>query len=295
MLTMQPEPQNVLTDFLAYISTNLPEVILRLIGCALLLLIGRWLAQRLSTFVARLLERNQADKTVVGFLSKAVYAATILLAFLVALSWLGIPTTSIITVLGAGTLAIGLALQDSLSNLASGLLLIFLKPFVVDDTVQIGSDNNEGKVTHVRFFHTELNTGDNKVLLVPNSDVMSSPILNYTRHDHRRIDLTINIGYDEDIRRAKMILTQIVTGDARVLAEPAPRIAVNDLGESSVSLVVRPYVRTADYDATRADLLEQIKLRFDEAGIVPNPQRPLRFVQTGDSGESPYTSSNSGR
>ena len=98
MFTMQPEPQNVLTDFLAYISTNLPEVILRLIGCALLLLIGRWLALRLSAFVARLLERNQADKTVVGFLSKAVYAATILLAFLVALSWLGIPTTSIITV-----------------------------------------------------------------------------------------------------------------------------------------------------------------------------------------------------
>lgn len=148
-----------------------------------LLLIGRWLALRLSAFVARLLERNQADKTVVGFLSKSVYVATLLLAFLVALSWLGIPTTSIIAVLGAGTLAIGLALQDSLSNLASGLLLIFLKPFV----------------------------------------------------------------------------------------------------------------RTKDYDATRADLLEQIKLRFDEAGIMPNPQRAVQWVRVGDSGESPYTPSNSGR
>ncbi|MBK7219519.1 MAG: mechanosensitive ion channel [Candidatus Promineofilum sp.] len=276
---MQQDPQNVLADLLAYITTNLPEVALRLLGCALLLLVGRWLALRLSAFVARLLERNQADKTVVGFLSKSVYVVTLLLAFLVALSWLGIPTTSIITVLGASTLAIGLALQDSLSNLASGLLLIFLKPFIVGDYVQIGSDNNEGTVTHVHFFHTELNTGDNKVLLVPNSDVMSNQILNFTRHDHRRLDLVIGIGYDEDIRQAKAILTEIVTSDSRVLAEPAPRVAVNNLGESSIELMVRPFVRTANFDATRTDLLEQIKLRFDEAGITPNPQRAVRLVQ----------------
>ncbi len=276
---MQQDPQNVLADLLAYITTNLPEVALRLLGCALLLLVGRWLALRLSAFVARLLERNQADKTVVGFLSKSVYVVTLLLAFLVALSWLGIPTTSIITVLGASTLAIGLALQDSLSNLASGLLLIFLKPFIVGDYVQIGSDNNEGTVTHVHFFHTELNTGDNKVLLVPNSDVMSNQILNFTRHDHRRLDLVIGIGYDEDIRQAKAILTEIVNGDSRVLAEPAPRVAVNNLGESSIELMVRPFVRTANFDATRTDLLEQIKLRFDEAGIPPNPQRAVRLVQ----------------
>ena len=276
---MQQDPQNVLADLLAYITTNLPEVALRLLGCALLLLVGRWLALRLSAFVARLLERNQADKTVVGFLSKSVYVVTLLLAFLVALSWLGIPTTSIITVLGASTLAIGLALQDSLSNLASGLLLIFLKPFIVGDYVQIGSDNNEGTVTHVHFFHTELNTGDNKVLLVPNSDVMSNQILNFTRHDHRRLDLVIGIGYDEDIRQAKAILTEIVNGDSRVLAEPAPRVAVNNLGESSIELMVRPFVRTANFDTTRADLLEQIKLRFDEAGITPNPQRAVRLVQ----------------
>ena len=279
---MQQDPQNVLANLLAYITTNLPEVALRLLGCALLLLVGRWLALRLSAFVARLLERNQADKTVVGFLSKSVYVVTLLLAFLVALSWLGIPTTSIITVLGASTLAIGLALQDSLSNLASGLLLIFLKPFIVGDYVQIGSDNNEGTVTHVHFFHTELNTGDNKVLLVPNSDVMSNQILNYTRHDHRRLDLVIGIGYDEDIRQAKAILTEIVTSDSRVLAEPAPRVAVNNLGESSIELMVRPFVRTANFDATRTDLLEQIKLRFDEAGITPNPQRAVRLVQAAE-------------
>lgn len=277
---MQPEPGNLFQELITYITSNLPEVLLRLLGAALLLLFGRWLALRLATFVARLLERNQADKTVVDFLSKSVYVVTLVLAFIVALTWLGVPTTSIVAVLGASTLAIGLALQDSLSNLASGLLLIFLKPFVVDDYVQIGSDNNEGTVTHVRFFHTELKTGDNKVLLVPNSDVMSNQILNYTRHDHRRIDLAITVGYDEDIRRAKGILTEIVKADSRVLAEPAPRVAVNDLGEMGVSLVVRPFVRTADYDATRADLLEQIKLRFDEAGIIPNPQRALRFVQT---------------
>ena len=227
-------------------------------------------------------DSNQADKTVVDFISKSVYVVTLVLAFIVALTWLGVPTTSIVAVLGASTLAIGLALQDSLSNLASGLLLIFLKPFVVGDYVQIGSDNNEGTVTHVRFFHTELNTGDNKVMLVPNSDVMSNQILNYTRHDHRRLDLVIGIGYDEDIRQAKAILTEIVTSDSRVLAEPAPRVAVNNLGESSIELMVRPFVRTANFDATRTDLLEQIKLRFDEAGITPNPQRAVRLVQAAE-------------
>ena len=285
---MQPEPQNFLDNLSDLIANNLPEFLLRLLAILILLLIGRWLALRLSAFVERLLQRNEADKTVTGFVTKSVYALVLVLVFIVALSWLGVPTTSIIAVLGASTLAIGLALQESLSNLASGLLLVFLKPFVVDDTVQIGSDSNEGTVTHVRFFHTELNTADNKVLLVPNSDVMSNQILNYTRRNHRRIDLVVGIGYDEDFRRAKEVLAAIVRGDSRILAEPAPRIAVNDLGEASISLIVRPFVRTADYDATRADLLEQIKLRFDDAGIVLNPQRAVRFVQTTEApGESP--------
>jgi small conductance mechanosensitive channel len=290
---MPPEPQNFLDNLSDLIANNLPEFLLRLLGIAILLLFGRWLAMRLSTFIERLLQRNDADKTVTGFVTKSVYVLVLVLVFIIALSWLGVPTTSIIAVLGASTLAIGLALQDSLSNLASGLLLVFLKPFVVDDTVQIGSDNNEGTVTQVRFFHTELNTSDNKVLLVPNSDVMSNQILNYTRRDHRRIDLVIGIGYDEDIRRAKALLGEIVRADGRVLAEPAPRIAVNDLGEASINLVVRPFVRTANYDATRADLLEQIKLRFDEMGIVLNPQRPLRFLPPSDDGAQ--TASNSGR
>lgn len=290
---MPPDPQNFIDNLSNLIANNLPEFMLRLLAIVLLLLIGRWLAHRLSDFVEQLLQRNAADRTVTGFVSKTVYVVVLVLLFIVALTWLGVPTTSIIAVLGASTLAIGLALQDSLSNLASGLLLIFLKPFVVDDYVQIGSGNNEGTVTHVRFFHTELNTSDNKVLLVPNSDVMSNQILNYTRRDHRRIDLVIGIGYDEDIRRAKALLGEIVRADDRVLTEPAPRIAVNDLGEASISLVVRPFVRTANYDVTRADLLEQIKLRFDEAGIALNPQRPLRFLPPSDDGAQ--TASNSGR
>jgi small conductance mechanosensitive channel len=277
--SQEPTP-DVLADFITYATSNLPEFLLRLLGAVLLLLVGRWLAQRFSAILTRLLERNLVDKTVVTFLSRSVYALTLVVTLLVALSWIGIPTTSIVAILGASTLAVGLALQDSLSNLASGLLLVFLKPFVVDDLVQIGSDANEGTITRIRFFHTELNTSDNKVLLVPNGDVMANKILNYTRRDNRRIDLVVGVSYDEDIRKAKAILSEIVGSDPRILPEPAPRIAVNDLGESSVSLIVRPFVRTSDYDATRADLLERIKLRFDEAGIVPNPQRPLNLVQT---------------
>ena len=207
---MQPEPQNFLDNLSALIANNLPEFLLRLLSIFILLLVGRWLALRLSAFVESLLQRHAADKTVTGFATKTVYVLVLVLVFIVALTWLGVPTTSIIAVLGASTLAIGLALQDSLSNLASGLLLVFLKPFVVDDYVQIGSDNNEGTVTQVKFFHTELNTSDNKVLLVPNSDVMSNQILNFTRHGHRRIDLVVGIGYGDDLRRAKTILTEIV-------------------------------------------------------------------------------------
>ena len=289
---MQPAPQNFLDNLSDLIANNLPEFLLRLLAILILLLIGRWLALRLSVFVERLLQRNEADKTVTGFVTKSVYVLVLVLVFIVALTWIGVPTTSIIAVLGASTLAIGLALQESLSNLASGLLLVFLKPFVVDDYVQIGSDNNEGTVTHVRFFHTELNTADNKVLLVPNSDVMSNQILNFPRHGHRRIDLVVGIGYDADMHRAKAILTEIVQADPRILPEPAPRIAVNELGESSVNLVVRPYVRTDEYDATRTDLLEQIKLSFDEAGIVLNPQRAVRLLSSLSEGQPPQADVN---
>ena len=272
---MEEPTQDILTNFIELATTNLPGLLLRLVAIVLLLLVTRWLGRWLSRLVERLLQRNAVDPTVVGFLSKTVYILVMLMAFIVSLGWLGVPTNSVIAVLGASTLAIGLALQDSLANLAAGLLLVALKPFVVGDYVQIGSDNNEGTVMHVRFFLTVLNTADNKVLLVPNGDVMSNQILNYTRRDNRRIDLTLGIGYDDDLRLAKSILTDIVAADGRVLSEPAPRVAIGDLGPTSVNLIVRPYVRTADYDATRTDLLEQIKLRFDEAGILLYPPRAV--------------------
>ena len=272
---MEEPTQDILTNFIELATTNLPGLLLRLVAIVLLLLVTRWLGRWLSRLVERLLQRNAVDPTVVGFLSKTVYILVMLMAFIVSLGWLGVPTNSVIAVLGASTLAIGLALQDSLANLAAGLLLVALKPFVVGDYVQIGSDNNEGTVMHVRFFLTVLHTADNKVLLVPNGDVMSNQILNYTRRDHRRIDLTLGIGYEDDLRLAKSILTDIVAADDRVLSEPAPRVAIGDLGPTSVNLIVRPYVRTADYDATRTDLLEQIKLRFDEAGILLYPPRAV--------------------
>ena len=134
----------------------------------------------------------------------------------------------------------------------------------------------------VSFSPTTQTPGTNTVLPVPKGHFMQNHSLTSPRHDHRRLDLVIGIGYDEDIRQAKAILTEIVTSDSRVLAEPAPRVAVNNLGESSIELMVRPFVRTANFDATRADLLEQIKLRFDEAGITPNPQRAVRLVQAAE-------------
>ena len=160
------------------------------------------------------------------------------------------------------------------------------------DYCKLGRKKKEGAATRVRFSPTKQNRAQNKVLLAHNSEVVSIQMLTYPRHGHRRIDLVVGIGYDADMHRAKAILTEIVQADPRILPEPAPRIAVNELGESSVNLVVRPYVRTDEYDATRTDLLEQIKLSFDEAGIVLNPQRAVRLLSSLSEGQPPQADVN---
>lgn len=269
-----------------FATERLPEFLLRLLAIAILVLIGRWFAGWLSRFVERTLERHSLDHTIVAFLSKTVYIGVLVAVLIAALTLLGIPTTSIVAVLGASTLAIGLALQDSLSNLASGLLLIFLKPFKNGDFVTLGNGPVEGTIKSIQFFHTELSTADNRTLLVPNREVMDNPIVNYTNLAYRRVDLTFGIDYSDDIRKAKDILAKVVSADPRILADPAPRIAVGELGDSSVNLVCQPYVRPGDYLAVKSDLLETIKLRFDEEGLtIPYPQRVLRVVQETADGE----------
>ncbi|MBU3952625.1 MAG: mechanosensitive ion channel, partial [Proteobacteria bacterium] len=189
---------------------------------------------------------------------------------------LGINTASFIAIVGAAGLAIGLALKDSLSNFSSGVMLILFRPFRVGDYVTAGGVS--GKVMRIDLFNTTLNTPDNQRVIVPNANITNGVITNVTANDTRRVDLTIGIGYGDDIALAKRVLDRIVKADDRVLETPAPTIAVSALADSSVNFVVRPWVKTDDYWNVYFDLTEKIKLTFDKEGIrIPFPQQDVHL------------------
>lgn len=270
---------------------GISSFMIRLLVALLILLVGRWVAKWLARLTSRALTRTNPDPTLLNFINRSVFVTGMVLAFVIALSYLGIPTTSIIAVLGAFSLAIGLALQDSLSNLASGLLLIILRPYKAGELVQVGEDPMTGIVMEVLFFHTQLRRVDNSIILVPNSEIMGNPILNFTDMQWRRIDLEFGIGYDDDLLKAKQILHEIVAEEPRITDDPPPRIAVSSLGDNSVNLIMQPYVQPVDYLDTKFHLTEQVKLRFDEAGItIPFPQRTIHVVQSGDGNLASTTS-----
>jgi small conductance mechanosensitive channel len=251
----------------------LPSLIVSII----ILVVGYWVTRLLTRAFTRALQRSKVEETLQKFFGQLVHYSLLALVVLVALTNLGIPTASLVAVLGASVLAIGLALQDTLSNLASGVLIIFLRPYKVNDFVEIG--NELGTVNEVAFFHTELRTPDNKVLLIPNSDVMDGNIINYSEMEWIRVDMTFGISYDDDLLHAKRILQEIVAADERIPKDPAPVIAVEELGDNSVNLAVRPYTKLDNFLQVRFDVTEQVKLRFDEEGLtIPFPQRDVHVI-----------------
>ncbi|MEC4677190.1 MAG: mechanosensitive ion channel domain-containing protein, partial [Nitrospirota bacterium] len=189
---------------------------------------------------------------------------------------LGINTTSFLTIIGAAGLAIALALKDSLSNFASGVMLVLFRPFREGDVVTAAGMT--GKVTNIAIFNTTLTTGDNQLVIVPNSAITANVITNVTANSTRRIDLVIGIGYNDDIAKAKKIIMRLIEADSRILKDPAPGIALAELADSSVNFNVRPWVKKEDYWAVRSDLMEQIKITFDEEGIsIPYPQQDVHL------------------
>jgi len=272
------EQGQIITDFFnRWTNSSLIEIVISAIVAILILIIGRWVARLLTTAFEKALQRTEVDETLVNFLRQIVYYSLLGVVFIIVLAYLGIPTTSLVAILGAVTLAIGFAMQDTLGNLASGILIIFLKTYKVGDMVEIG--DQFGTVRAVGFFHTELRTPDSKLLLVPNSDVMDGNIINYSKMDWIRVDMTFGIGYDDDLRHAKKILHEIIAGDERITTDPPPIIGVQELGDNSVNLAVRPYVKLDDFLNVRFDIIEQVKLRFDEEGIsIPYPQRDVHLM-----------------
>ena len=244
---------------------------LNLIGAIAIFVFGKWIARRVTTVIRKLMEKGQVDATLVRFAENLIYIILMIVVILAALNTLGVQTTSFVAILGAAGLAIGLALQGTLGNVGSGVLLIMFRPFKVGDVVSAGGET--GSVEAISLFATTLKTPDNKVIIIPNSAVTGGNITNFSAKETRRVDMVFGIGYDDDLKLAKATLEEIVTADERVLKDPAPFIAVSELADSSVNFVVRVWVSSGDYWGVHFDTIEKVKLTFDEKGIsIPYPQ-----------------------
>jgi small conductance mechanosensitive channel len=250
---------------------------LKIIAAIVIFVIGKWLARVLSRSVGKAMNRAKADQVLVKFVVNLAYAALLAFVVLAALAQLGIQTTSFIAIIGAAGLAIGLALQGSLSNFAAGVMLIIFRPFKVGDYIEAAG--TAGSVEEIMIFSTKLKSPDNKQLYIPNGSIIAGTIVNYSAKEQRRVDLVFGCGYGDDIKKAKALLEAIVKENPLVLDEPAPTIGVLELGDSSVNFVVRPWVATSDYWDVHYQITEEVKQRFDEAGIsIPFPQRDVHLI-----------------
>lgn len=247
------------------------------LGMALLIfLIGKFIAKFIVKGISSVLKKKEIDPAVVSFIGNITYLILMLAVLIAAMSQLGVDTTSLIAVLGAAGLAIGLALKDSLSNFASGVIIVVLRPFKAGDFVEAGG--KMGIVMKIELFSTTMRTGDNKILYIPNSSITSDCITNFSRQDTRRIDLVIGVSYDADLKVAKQTLKHILEADERILKEPEYIIGVHELADSSVNFVVRPWVNAVDYWPTYWDLMEKIKIGLDDAGVgIPYPQMDVHL------------------
>ena len=236
------------------------------------------IARGLSNGLRRLMAAREVDKILETFISNLVYWALLVVVIIAAIDRLGIETTSLIAVMGAAGLAVGLALQGSLSNFAAGVLIVIFRPYRVGDFVEAAGVS--GSVEQVQILTTILKTPDNKQIIVPNSAIMSSIITNYSANETRRVDLTIGVSYDDDLDKVQKTLQAIVDADERILEDPACVIRVHELADSSVNFVVRPWVAAGDYWGVYWDLTETIKKRFDQEGIsFPFPQQDVHVHQ----------------
>lgn len=282
MLVMPHEtvPSHTAIPYLSdYVNVDtLTRVGLKVLGALVLLVVGTWVVRRVVNFSARALGRAKVDSTLIGFLRNLLFGVLIAVLVVMALGVIGVPSAPMVAALGTAGLAIGLALQGSLSNLAWGVLLIMFRPFRVGDFVTVAGV--DGTVESINLMHTQLLLPDGREAVVPNGKVGSDVITNYNRRGKRRFQLDVRIGYNDDIDAAMAEIHQLLAADARVLKDPEPIVWTKGLGESSIDLLVRAWTLTADFWTVQTDLLGAIKKRFDDKGIsIPLPQRELKVVQ----------------
>jgi small conductance mechanosensitive channel len=238
--------------------------------------IGRWLAKFATSSVRKLMAKRDIEDTLENFLANLLYAVLMAAVVIATINQLGVETTSLLAIVGAAGLAIGLALQGSLSNFASGVMIVAFRPYQVGNFIEAGGV--AGTVVEVQIFTTILKSPDNKKIIVPNSQIMVGTIVNVSANPTRRVDIVAGCGYEDDLDHVRRVLEQILAADERVLEDPAPTIAVSELGDSSVNFVVRPWVNASDYWSAKCDITEAIKKQFDAEGIsIPYPQRDVHI------------------
>ena len=263
-------------DFATLFSTYIVPWSINIAFAAAIFIIGLMVSRLLVKLLVRLLHKSNVDEILVTFIGSIIRNGLLLVIIIAALEELGVDTTALIAVLGAAGLAVGLALQNSLQNFAAGVMLIVFRPFQKGDFIEAGG--TAGVVETITIFNTMMRTGDNREVIVPNGEIYSGTITNYSACDTRRIDMVFGIGYSDDTRKAKMIIQEILSSEERILKEPEPLIAVGELADSSVNINVRPWVKTDDYWPVLFDLNEQIKIAFDEAGVsIPFPQMDIHM------------------
>lgn len=268
----------IMDEFMRKLPDYLFQYGVGLLTAILIFVIGKWLARLLSNLAENLMEKAKVDKTLSTFSRNITYVGLMTFVIIAALGRLGIQTTSFIAILGAAGLAVGLALQGSLSNFAAGVMIILFKPFKVGDFIVAGG--TMGTVTEIQIFCTILDGPDNRREIVPNAKLTGDNITNFSAIGKRRVDLVIGISYSSNIRKAKEVLLSVVHSDPRVLKDPAPVVAVSELADSSVNLVCRPWCKPEDYWGVYFDTLENAKTELESNGItIPFPQRDVHLIQ----------------
>jgi small conductance mechanosensitive channel len=251
---------------------------IKVIAAIAIFVIGFWVAKLFRKIIEKVLSHRKMDATIGTFVANLVYYALLAFVILAALGKLGIQTTSFVAIIGAAGLAIGLALQGSLANFAAGFLMIIFRPFKVGDFIE--GAGTAGTVEKIQIFTSQMLTPDNKTVIVPNASLTAGNIVNYSTTGTRRIDMVFGIGYEDDIDKARQIISAAIAADERVLKSPEPLIAVSELADSSVNLVARPWAQTKDYWGVYFALTETIKKRFDQEGIsIPYPQRDVHVYE----------------
>ncbi|MDP6524235.1 MAG: mechanosensitive ion channel [Kiritimatiellia bacterium] len=247
----------------------------------LILVIGRYAALGIRTLLVKIMKKSKVDETLISFVASLSHIAIMAFVVIAALARMGVQTTSFVAVIGAAGLAIGLALQGSLANFAAGVLLIIFKPFRVGDYIEGGG--TDGVVEEIGIFVTELKSLDNKKVIVPNAKMTGDNVINHSTNEFRRVDLVAGVSYGDDLDKVRKVLEEIFDSEEKILKDPKPMVGVLELADSSVNLAVRPWVKSADYWDVFFAVQEQIKKRFDAAGIsIPFPQQDV-YMHTAES------------